>query len=280
MVGSVCCVAKWNKIARRGVAKRRKCPWERRTQYQWLMLIFRRWGKRQAPPPQPAALLAESLSQPGGDDGGGFGVELAHLVAAVVVLGLRQISIASLGLAARGVGGSRRTGFRRPGPTVETAHEIVLGGGEIRPATEIQANSWADKVHGPAHVLGLGNEEESARAGAGPRAAVGGVDVGQRVKREHGRGWGVGGGGRAVEGAWVEERVVVVVVVDLVVVRLRVEVVVVVGELDGGGRGGGDGGVSWRVQKVVGDERVRRVVVEDLTVRLVGSPGGGLLVSG
>jgi len=83
-----------------------------------------------------------------------------------------------------------------------------------------------------------------------------------------------------VEGAWVEERVVVVVVVDLVVVRLRVEVVVVVGELDGGGRGGGDGGVSWRVQKVVGDERVRRVVVEDLTVRLVGSPGGGLLVSG
>lgn len=93
-------------------------------------------GKRQAPP-QPAALLAESLSQPGCDDRGGFRVELAHLVASVVVLGLRQISIASLGLAARGVGGSRRTGFRRPRPTVETAHEIVLGGGEIRPPTEI-----------------------------------------------------------------------------------------------------------------------------------------------
>jgi len=95
------------------------------------MLIFRRW------PPQPAALLAESLSQPGGDNGGGFGVELADLVAAVVVLGLRQISIASLGLAARGVGGSGRTGFRRPRATVETADEIILGGGEIRSASEI-----------------------------------------------------------------------------------------------------------------------------------------------
>jgi len=35
----------------------------------------------------PAALLAESLSQPGGEDGGGLRVELAHLVAAVVALG-------------------------------------------------------------------------------------------------------------------------------------------------------------------------------------------------
>jgi len=92
-------------------------------------------GNKQAPP-QPAALLAESLSQPGGDNGGGFGVELAHFVAAVVVLGLRQISIASLGLAARRVRGSRRTRFRRPRPTVETAHEIILGG-EIRSTSEI-----------------------------------------------------------------------------------------------------------------------------------------------
>lgn len=33
----------------------------------------------------PATLLAESLSQTGGDHGGGFGVELANLVAPVVV---------------------------------------------------------------------------------------------------------------------------------------------------------------------------------------------------
>lgn len=82
-----------------------------------------------------------------------------------------------------------------------------------------------------------------------------------------------------MEGAWVEEGVVVVVV-EVVVVRLGVEVVVVVvGEVDGGGGGSGDGGVSWRVQKVVGDEGVRGVVVEDLTVGLVGSSGCGLLVS-
>jgi len=78
--------------------------------------------------------------------------------------------------------------------------------------------------------------------------------VGQRVKGEHGWGWRVGGGRRAVEGAWVEERVVVVV--EVVVVGLRVEVVVVVGVVDGGGRGGGGVGVCWRVKKVVGDERV------------------------
>lgn len=77
---------------------------------------------------EPAALLAESLSQPGGDDGGGFGVKLAHLVAAVVVLGLRQISIASLGLTPRRVRRGSRTRFHGPRPTVEPAHEVILGG--------------------------------------------------------------------------------------------------------------------------------------------------------
>lgn len=107
-----------------------------------------------------------------------------------------------------------------------------------------------------------------------PRPAV---DVGERVKGEHGGGWGVGGGGRAVEGAWVEEGVVVVV--HVVVVGLGVEVVVVVGEIHGGG-GGGGGGVRWRVEEVVGDERVGGVVVEDLAVGLVGGRGGVVLVSG
>jgi len=50
--------------------------------------------------PQPAALLAESLSQPGGNDGGSLGVELAHFVAAVVVLGIGEVRITSFCLTA------------------------------------------------------------------------------------------------------------------------------------------------------------------------------------
>lgn len=53
---------------------------------------------------EPAALLAESLSQPVGDDGGGLGVEFADLVAAVVVLGVGEVGGAALGLTPRGVG--------------------------------------------------------------------------------------------------------------------------------------------------------------------------------
>lgn len=52
---------------------------------------------------ESAALLAESLGQAGGDDCGGLGVELADLVAAVVVLGVGEISIAALRLAPRRV---------------------------------------------------------------------------------------------------------------------------------------------------------------------------------
>nr|GMD33721.1 hypothetical protein Iba_scaffold89277CG0010 [Ipomoea batatas] len=59
---------------------------------------------------KPATLLTETLSQPAGDDGGGFGVELAHLVAAVVVLGVEARS-----------SGPPRTPPPRPSPRTATA---------------------------------------------------------------------------------------------------------------------------------------------------------------
>lgn len=53
---------------------------------------------------QPAALLAESLSQPSSNDGGSFGMELADFMAAMVVLSVSKIGIATLGLAPGGIG--------------------------------------------------------------------------------------------------------------------------------------------------------------------------------
>lgn len=90
---------------------------------------------------EPAALLAESLSQPGGDDRGSFGVKLAHLVATVVVLGLGQISIASLGLAPRGVRRGRRTLLCGARPTVKSVHEVILGGRKISTPSKVESNS-------------------------------------------------------------------------------------------------------------------------------------------
>lgn len=87
---------------------------------------------------QPAALLAESLSQPGGDDGGSFGVKLAYFVAPVVVLRLREISIASFSLTPRRVGGG---GFSGSGATVEAADKVVLRRGEVGAATKVEPNS-------------------------------------------------------------------------------------------------------------------------------------------
>lgn len=52
---------------------------------------------------EPATLLAEALSEAGGDDGGGLGVKLADLMAAVVVLGGAEVSITPFRLASRRV---------------------------------------------------------------------------------------------------------------------------------------------------------------------------------
>lgn len=71
----------------------------------------------------PATLLAESLSQTGGDDGGSFGVKLTHLMTAVVVLSIAEVSIATFNLTFRGV--QRR--LNRPGTAVEPADEVVIG---------------------------------------------------------------------------------------------------------------------------------------------------------
>lgn len=98
---------------------------------------------------ESAALLAESLSQPVGDDGGGLGVELADLVAAVVVLGVGEVRRAALGLAPGGVGRPGVGG--RSGPAVEPVHEVVLGR-EVGPAAEVEPDPRRE-VHGPAQVL-------------------------------------------------------------------------------------------------------------------------------
>lgn len=72
---------------------------------------------------KPATLLAETLSQPSSNHGGGLGVELADLVTTVVMLSLGQIGITALGLAP---GGVRKTGFAWPGPTVKPVHKIII----------------------------------------------------------------------------------------------------------------------------------------------------------
>lgn len=86
---------------------------------------------------QPATLLTESLSQPSGDNGCSLGVKLADLMAPVVVLGVGQIGIATLGLTP---GRVRGTGFARSGPAVEPVHKIILGRRKISPPTQIQPN--------------------------------------------------------------------------------------------------------------------------------------------
>ena len=199
-------------------------------------------------------------------------MELAHLVAAVVVLRLRQISIAPFGLAPRRVRRRRRARFGGPGTAVQP-HEIVLGGREVGAASQVEPNSGAHKVHGPTDILGFRHQHEP---GARPGPAVG--VMGEGVEGEHGRGrrgLGLGrrvvGWGGAVEGPWVEESVVV---------GLRAEVVV--REVDGVvcvcvcvcGVVGGGCGRPGPMQEVVGQQGVRGVVVEDLAVGLVGGRGG------
>ncbi|GER31200.1 homoprotocatechuate catabolism bifunctionalisomerase/decarboxylase [Striga asiatica] len=145
---------------------------------------------------EPAALLAKPLGESGSDDGGGLGVELTHLVAAVVVLGVAQVRVAALGLAP---GRVARTGVEDPGPAVEPVHEVVLRRGEVGPAAEVQPDPAA-VLHGvelqpaPDHRrLGFRDHQESVRPG--------------RLEGQHRRRLvvGVGGGGRAVGGAWVVE---------------------------------------------------------------------------
>jgi len=130
--------------------------------------------------PQPAALLAESLSQPGGNDGGGLGVELAHLVAAVVVLGFGEVRVTSFSLTAwqiRRHGGNR---FHRLG-TVESVQGVFVGSRKICAATEVEPKpgsrsetvTRALKVHGRSHILRLGHEQKP-KPGARPKPIVGG----------------------------------------------------------------------------------------------------------
>lgn len=144
---------------------------------------------------QPAALLTESLSQPVGDDGGGFGVELADLVAAVVVLGLGEIGVAALGLAPGRVDDGAVLG--RSGPAVEPVHEVVLGR-EVRTAAEVEPNSRGD-VHGWADVLALRYQYEPLVARDRRVQGEHGVVTVVVVRRRVGR--------RAGEDVRVEERV-------------------------------------------------------------------------
>lgn len=145
---------------------------------------------------QPAALLAESLSQPGSDDGRGLGVELADLMAPVVVLGMGEVGVAPLGLAP---GRVRGPWLGRPGPPIKPVNELVLGRREVRPATQVKPES-GHKVHGPRHGLfALRDQQVPSSASC---SAVNGVVEGEQLVGMVGR-----RAGRWV-GAWVEERVV------------------------------------------------------------------------
>lgn len=86
---------------------------------------------------QPATLLTEPLSQPGGDYSRRFGVKLADFMASVIVFRVSQIGITSLGLTPRRV---HRTRFDRPRPPVQPVHKIVLRRREISPTAQIQPN--------------------------------------------------------------------------------------------------------------------------------------------
>lgn len=129
----------------------------------------------------PAALLAESLSQPVGDDGGGLGVELADLVAPVVVLGVGEVGGAALGLAAGRVGRGDLGAW--PGPAVKPVHEVVLGR-KVGPAAKVEADPGGE-VHGRAHVLCLGDQHKPIGCAAvdwvEPEHGVVVVVVGRRV---------------------------------------------------------------------------------------------------
>lgn len=124
-------------------------------------------------------------------------MELADLVAAVVVLGLGEIGVAALGLAPGRVDDGAVLG--RSGPAVEPAHEVVLGR-EVRTAAEVEPDPRGD-VHGWADVLALGNQHEPLlardRRVQGEHGVVTVVVV--VVRRRVGR--------RAGEDARVEERV-------------------------------------------------------------------------
>lgn len=172
-------------------------------------------------------MLAETLGEAGGDDGGGFGVELADLVAAVVVLGVCEVSVAPFGLAPRRVG---RTGFQDSGPAVEPVHEVVLRGGEVGPTTQVQPN--------PAVVLHTGHRRFAFRDHHEP-ARFEGQHGGRRrrlVRRT---------GGASVE-----------VGAEMGIGVVEGHVVVVGGEVGGGGDEIGGG-----VGEVVGGVRVKNGAV-------------------
>lgn len=135
-------------------------------------------------------------------------MEFTHFVAAVIVFGVAQIGVASLSLAAWR---AKRVGLTRSRPPVKPAHKVVVGGGEVSTASEIQADPVGGEID-----FGLGDEEVvGIRSGTRARSGV--------VVREQGwrgrvgmvdgiRGVRSGGGG-----AWVVEGVVMKVVVVVVV---------------------------------------------------------------
>lgn len=161
-------------------------------------------------------------------------MELADLVAAVVVLGVGEIGIAALGLAARRV--SRRSrrggaGFQPPRAPVKPAHEVVLRR-EVRPPAQIQPDSRRE-VNSRHSVLALRHQHERA-AGSSSSSTSTSSDAGDGIEGENRR---RSVGGRAGIGAWdvveggvnVELILLLVVVLGLIlgVVVRTVEVVVV-----------------------------------------------------
>lgn len=142
---------------------------------------------------KPAALLAETLSQSGGDDGGGFGVKLADFMASVVVFGVSKVGIATLRLAPRGIHQSDISG---PRSAVKPVDEIVLGGREIGTAAQFEPDPGGE-IHRCRNFLRLGDHEVTATTTAASRHGVQGEQGGVTVRRA------IVVGRRAGVGAWV-----------------------------------------------------------------------------
>jgi hypothetical protein len=132
----------------------------------------------------PAALLAEALLLSRGGDGGGFGVVLADLVPAVVVLGGGEVGLAPLGLAPRRLvvvraaepqaqharhahAQAHATEARRPRHQKAVNGQHVRGG-EVRAAAQVQPDPPAAGVihDGAAVVLPLHQERRRPAAAA------------------------------------------------------------------------------------------------------------------
>jgi hypothetical protein len=155
----------------------------------------------------PAALLAEALLLSLGSDGGGFGVVLADLVPAVVVLEGGEVGLAPLGLAPRRLvvvkvvraaepeaqharhaqAQAHPTEARRPRHRQQVVHGQHVRGGEVRAAAQVQPDPLAAGVihDGAAVVLPLHQERRRPAAAGWEMVQLRGRYTGRQRHQRH-----------------------------------------------------------------------------------------------